>query len=594
MLTSVRRKQNCCSDFLLFASGLDRNQLLFGQKHKLLYMIHNCRKCENEFVITEAELAFYRKVSPTIKGVIYEIPAATLCPPCREQRRLAFRNERKLYNRKCDLSGKDILSIYSADKPYKVYDQELWWGDGWDPLSYGREYDFSRPFFEQLGELLLAVPKIGLVVGKNENSSYNNFLADCKNCYMILGWGEYCEDCYYGRFVNSSKNCVDTSYTYHSELCYECMDVDSCYNSVYLTSCRSCRDSYFLENCISCQDCFGCLNLSNKQYCIFNQQYSREEYVQKIANLKDLSPTSFEIIHQKINELKKSVPQKYYHGFNIENSTGDYIQSCKNAQHCFSANSLEDTQNISDCFQTKDSTDCTIVGGNDTQLSYECISFTGKNCAFINLSWYCHDLLYCQDCFNNCSNCFGCVGLKHKEYCILNKQYTKEQYEALLPRIIEHMKGTGEFGEFFPLSLSSFAYNETLAQEYYPLTREEVIGQGLKWKEKDSKEYQKQTYVVSEAIAQVSEDICNHVLACQSCEKNYRIVKPESIFYKQLQLPVPKKCPDCRHQERNARKNPRKLWSRNCMQCQKGIETTFAPDSPEVIYCEECYLRVTY
>ncbi len=69
------------------------------------------------------------------------------------------------------------------------------------------------------------------------------------------------------------------------------------------------------------------------------------------------------------------------------------------------------------------------------------------------------------------SNCFLCVNLENKKYCILNKQYSKEEYEVLVPQIIEHMQKTGEWGEFFPVCLSPFGYNETVAQEHFKLDR---------------------------------------------------------------------------------------------------------------------------
>jgi Zn ribbon nucleic-acid-binding protein len=59
-----------------------------------------------------------------------------LCPECRQQRRLSFRNERNLYKRDCDATGKSIISIYSPDKPYKVYNQDFWWSDNWDAMDY--------------------------------------------------------------------------------------------------------------------------------------------------------------------------------------------------------------------------------------------------------------------------------------------------------------------------------------------------------------------------------------------------------------------------------------------------------------------------
>jgi hypothetical protein len=36
------------------------------------------------------------------------------------------------------------------------------------------------------------------------------------------------------------------------------------------------------------------------------------------------------------------------------------------------------------------------------------------------------------------------------------------------------MRSTGEWGEFFPHELSPFGYDETVAQEYFPMTEEEV------------------------------------------------------------------------------------------------------------------------
>jgi hypothetical protein len=86
------------------------------------------------------------------------LPSTDICPTCSVRRRLAFRNERNIYKRKCDATGKNIVSMFSPDKPYKVYEQSEWWSDKWEPKDYAREYDFSRNFFEQFDELLKAVP----------------------------------------------------------------------------------------------------------------------------------------------------------------------------------------------------------------------------------------------------------------------------------------------------------------------------------------------------------------------------------------------------------------------------------------------------
>ena len=129
------------------------------------------------------------------------------------------------------------------------------------------------------------------------------------------------------------------------------------------------------------------------------------------------------------------------------------------------------------------------------------------------------------------------MSLKNNKFCILNKQYTKEEYEELMPRIIEHMKKENSYGEFFPVDLTVYGYNETKAFEWFPMAESEVRARGWKWREKDVRQYLPGT---------------NEILACVDCGKNYRIIPYERNFYEKLGLLIPKKCPDCKHYERIA------------------------------------------
>jgi len=90
----------------------------------------------------------------------------------------------------------------------------------------------------------------------------------------------------------------------------------------------------------------------------------------------------------------------------------------------------------------------------------------GYGYRFTNFCRNSQDLFYCDNC-HGCKNCFGCVGLRKKEYCILNKQFTRQEYEEFLPSIISHMTSTQEWGEFFPIEKSIFPYEDTLAAEYF-------------------------------------------------------------------------------------------------------------------------------
>ena len=131
-----------------------------------------CKQCSQVFEITTEDRRFYDRISPIFGGKKYLIPEPTLCPDCRYQRRLIWRPELHLFKRKSDFSGETMLSMYPPEAKSKVYSHPEWWSDKWDATDQGRDFDFSRPFFEQFGELILATPGVALFVGGNENSDY--------------------------------------------------------------------------------------------------------------------------------------------------------------------------------------------------------------------------------------------------------------------------------------------------------------------------------------------------------------------------------------------------------------------------------------
>ncbi len=236
------------------------------------------------------------------------------------------------------------------------------------------------------------------------------------------------------------------------------------------------------------------------------------------------------------------------------------------------------------------------VYGDHSSWIYECAA-TGTQCsndAFCLCCWSgSSNNLYCH-LINACRDCFGCSGLKSQRYCILNKQYSKEDYEALVPRIIAHMRKRGEWGEYFPTTMAPCAYNDSEAQELFPLTREHVLARGWRWEEgeADGAKYLGPVTVIPQAIADVPDAICSKILQCAVTGKPYKIIPQELALCRELGIPIARKCPEQRHAERMSLRNPRRLWSRPCAQCGKNMETTYAPDRPETVYCEACYLQL--
>lgn len=518
----------------------------------------------------------------------------TLCHDERQRRRLSWRNERNLYKRKCDLTGKDIISIYSPDKPYKVYDHLEWYGDKWDALSYGRNFNFNRTFNEQFQELWDEVPKLNLIVlGNNDNSDYTHDTQKLKNCYLVFD-GEQGYDCYYGETFVVIKSCMDFVYLFNSEFCYECVNCTKCNNLKFSRFCHNCSDSAFLIDCRGCRNCFACANLQQKQYYIDNKPYSKEDYEEFMKKYDLGSYKVIEKLKSDSDESFKKFPKKACRGLMNEDVSGDNLMECKNTYDSYDCNQLRDCKFCTN--MAMDATDCYDVDiwGDHLKRAYdcECAGAGGEN---IIASYYAgfsgSNIFHSAGCFKNTHNVFGCVALIQKRNCILNKQYSKGEYEKLLPKVIDHLKKTGEWGEFFPIELSSFCYNETVAQDYFPLTKPEALARGYKWKEKDLKEYKAQTYEIPDQIKDVPDKITDEILACKNCGKNYKIIPVELQYYRKHNLPIPRKCYQCRYEARIALRNPRHLWDRACDKCGIAIKTTYSPERPEPMFCEKCYLE---
>lgn len=553
----------------------------------------NCAQCQSPFEVSASDRQFYADLSPVFNGQKFLIPDPLLCPPCRQQRRIAFRNERHLYHRKSNLSGKQIVSMYAPDKSYKVYDQDEWWGDQWDAMAYGRDFDFSRTFTEQFRELNLAVPHISLYTREVENSYYTNFTLNLKNSYLVFG-GALDENCLFAKFVSRSKDVVDALSLFSCELCYEGIASQGCYRCQFFMNCRNCSDCLMVEDCQSCQNCMLCFGLRNKEYCFMNEFVGKEKYEQIQRELSPLTHAKIALLWQKLDHLKVELPHMASHMYASENCTGDMIFNSKGCFNCFDITECEDSRCLYFAPKSVRSFDCTFAAPDGVHFCYNTCSTISTRCMVTFLCWYDDRLFYSLNCASS-QDCFGCVGLKNKRYCIFNRQYTQSEYEKLAARIVGHMQRTGEWGEYFKPELSHHGYNETIANEYFPLTREEALAQGWNWHEEDkAKAYKGPTYSVPESIGGVTDDICQQILICETTGKPYKLIPQELKFYREQGLPVPRLCPDARHANRLKRKNPYQLWKRECAKCQKSVSSNYALNRPETVLCEACYLKTVY
>ena len=571
-----------------------------------------CRLSWQDFPIYQSDLDFYDKVSPTFEvpesyakefleknsdvkdyfeyknwKLKAKLPTPTLCPEERCRKRFIFRNESNLYRRKDDFSGKDIVSIYSPDKPYRVYERNIWWWDNRDSME-----SWIKPwenFYKDFESVILNTPVINsFIVDSNNdwNSIYTNHLLNPKNSYLCFN-SINIEDCMYTREWESSKYCINCDFVIHCENCHDCVQ---CFDSYDMKSCQYCYWCSFCEcseKCTNCHYCINCSNLENKSYCINNKQYTKDEYEWLSTRTKrKLNPS----------EVVVGCSQTW-----CERCFWNDLKNCCDSSFITESYDCENVKYINRQLQLKD---CMDLQGSCEQFTLEGISSANSYLWWFMAywsgnkeSWY---YIYCYDC----SHVFWCVWLKRKEYCIYNRQYSKEQYNQIVPRIIAQMIRDKQWGEFFDPQLSYYWYNESIAMIYFPLTKQEALKRWYKrsdyeapmpnvekkveWKDLPTQWCK----IIQQKKPEILEKILNYAIICEISKKPFRITKQEIDFYIKHNLPLPTKHPDVRHQERLERKDPTTMHLIHCDNCGEEILSVHEKWKWKKILCDECFYKL--
>lgn len=542
-----------------------------------------CRNCSQSFEIASDDLAFYEKIS---------VPPPAFCPDCRLQRRLSWRNERTLHRNRCAATGKDIISGFHPDAGYTVYDRDYWWSDSWDAMSYGMDYDPSKSFFAQYDALMRRVPHPAVFNARTTNCDYTQYTGEFKDGYLVsASWDG--ENIAYASRVQGIKDSLDCYIVMDgSSLCYEVVSCSKMYGCSFCEKSENCTDSMFLYGCKGCTDCFGCTNLRNKSYYIFNEPYSKEEYKKKLAEMDLGSYANLAAAKKKFVEIKLAAIHRYANMINAPQSTGDDLTNTFNCQNCFGCTKdMRDCKYVLNALEAKDSYDGYGIGAA-AEMMYEAFDsgVQASRLCFVASVYGGVNIFYSYNC-HGCGNLFGCAGLRNKQYCILNKQYSKEAFEKLRAEIVANMTSAGEYGEFFPAAISPFGYNETIAHDYFPLSKEQALAKGYKWRDAEAAKHLPSVKAADlpDHVRDASDEILKEIVACASCHKPYRFIKKELDFLKRFAIALPRICFECRHQERFRKVNLPRLYDRTCDKCGQSIKTSYAPDRPEIIYCETCY-----
>ena len=486
-------------------------------------IIKNCQNCQDKFQIEEKEIEFLAK---------NKVPLPSLCHRCKGIQMTSFFNIRKVFERKCDITGVKLLSGYDPESPQTVIDAKLWNSDKFDAIDYGQDFDFSKPFFQQLFQFFYQVPAQHNVIINAENCEYCNGILNCSNCYMSYDIIES-KDILYSYLLINSNNIVESFNIRESQYCYASIWLNKCYKLFYSVGCNDCSDSYFIANCRWCKNCFFCIWLTNQEYCIENKQYSKKEYEEKLSKINFNKRTEIDKLQKKFDKYIEKNNYNYSLSINnCENSDGWILENCKNCHNSFFLSNSEDC-NWCMWSDNSDSIDVFAAWLSNSYMSFGW--FNTSNCLFSFAILESHNIEY-SILLTNCYECFACSGLQNKKYCIMNKQYSKKDYFELKEKIIQHTRKEGVYGEFFPSKYSPMPSNYCRALDLFDISPEEIWGRIYHENIEYNLDYSK---LPDDILSIDLETIIKQIFKGKHSWKPFKFTKEEVLFYQKMEIPLP-------------------------------------------------------
>lgn len=542
-----------------------------------------CRDCSKTFLFSQEDLDLIKKIRVT---------PPVLCPDCKRQRRLAYLNYSSLYKRTCDAPGhgEPIISAIPPGTRHPVYDYDYWNSYVWEPLSYGEEYR-GGSFWEQFLSLHSRVPQIALTRHPGSvGSEYTLYGYNFKNCYFTFG-GKTSENVHYSNWPADSKDSLDLLVGKNAELCANSVYIHDSHAVTWSYFSRNCVDSDFLYDCRNVSNSFGCVNLRNKQYCWFNEQLTKEEYEKRRKEV-DLGDRG--VLKEYIERFWTFVKQHPVRAVLIEKSenvTGNFIINCKNGIELYRAFDSENVRYADLPMALRDSMNVAVSSKGEQLYEVSGVATGSSRVKFSYQSRGCFDSEFLANC-RNVSYCFGCVGLENKKYCILNVQYTEEEYFKKVDEIKTAMLERGEYGEFFPLPETPYAYNGTFANIVFPLTKEEAESKEVFWYEEPAQQLGSLSLLEIDDLPKKTSEIGDDILTKAirgTTGRAFRLIKPELDMYHARNWSLPEKHPEARMVERFKYLNNFRLTKAQCVSCHKETDSMYSPEAGFIIYCEECF-----
>ncbi|MBU0531773.1 MAG: hypothetical protein ABIG32_04155 [Candidatus Uhrbacteria bacterium] len=549
-----------------------------------------CDLSGKKWEMTEREIGWYKK---------FNVPPSKYSPLMRQKLEHSYFIMNSVWYNKHYDTGEPVPATTHPASGIRVLPDKEWFDR--DFTSLAQELEIDQPFFDQLYKLSRAVPRAaGFNYVPPENSVAFISFGD-KDSYFVIACKS--KRTYHSQNAYEVEDCAEMTLSNNAQNCYQILRSDRAFNCKFLYECKDCVDCVFSFDCRNCEKCFGATNKRNKKYLFFNEQLSAEQWEARVAKI-DLS--SYQVrqeYEQKYLDLIRQAVWPENWSINAEDSTGDYLYDVSNCYNCYYT-SAPGSRDCEDCtyFEGGPSQGCySIAATINSSNCYYGIGVEGSNLLFgMSINVKCDTCEYCELCYE-CSFCFGCTGLRHKKYCILNQQYTEQEYWKILDQLKCVMLERGEYGDMPPAYFSTQVFEHSGAAIMFgadetdkkALQANDIkpADEGAEGPDLESAPAHSTDEIPDRIAASDIDEIAGKVFLDREIGRRFSYIKPELELYLKLGIAPPRIHFTSRANGGQHKLNMPIFHEEKCHQCAKVVSVADNLTFPErKIFCKPCYL----
>ncbi|MBI4598772.1 hypothetical protein HY734_01080 [Candidatus Uhrbacteria bacterium] len=546
-----------------------------------------CAITGEKWIMTEEEIACYKR---------FNVPPSKYAPETRWKILGAFLIGNQIWYQKHPDTGKTLFTAVHPATGIKVLPDSEWYAR--DFSSVALDYDSQASFFDQLRRLQLQIPMTAEQRVKDAHNSIALVSLGVEDSYFVLACE--CKRCYFGVSCSGAEDSAEIVLCESVFKTYNALHSRRLHNCRFIRESADCVNSSFLFDCRNCESCFGATNKRNKKHLFFNEQLTKEEWERRVGAIDLGDRKTLESYVQKFRDLVGVAvwPENFNEA--SPDSMGEYLTDCTGMHACYFGHSnssnqlwvafaLDQCAGNAFCFGTFSSSDC-----------YYSVPGTSSQCKFSFEPRFSFDVEYSFGC-SHCEHCFGCVGLRNKKFCIFNKQYSEEEYWKRVDELKCAMLDRGEYGEFFPASMSSSYYMDAGSTLFFGADEEfgrkiganlfDPASEGAMGAIAEAQEVRRQADLPSHVGAYVPDEWVGKPILDGALGRRFAYLRPELAFYKTMQIAPPVTHFVSRIRELYEDMNIGSFTDASCRQCGKGLRIAKNRRYPDrTVYCKACYL----